>query len=121
MEKLEGEDAVKPFVGVDDAGLNTGETVAGAIQSIVEEFDVQPVLFVGSGLPRRYTGRARYVMLLIAWEETPSPIRISSKSTETTKLRLEQRLEICSSNGHGRMERINLIQHSSKDQIDTYL
>lgn len=56
MEKLGGEDAVKPLAGVDDASLNTGETVAGAIQSIVEEFDVQPVLFVGSGLPRRYMG-----------------------------------------------------------------
>lgn len=36
--------------------LETATTVSGAIQAIVEEFDVQPVLFVGSGLPRRYMG-----------------------------------------------------------------
>lgn len=36
--------------------LETATTVAGAIQAIVEEFDVQPVLFIGSGLPRRYMG-----------------------------------------------------------------
>ncbi|MFZ1661935.1 MAG: hypothetical protein WAT77_08235, partial [Paracoccaceae bacterium] len=38
------------------SSLETATTVAGAIQAIVEEFDVQPVLFIGSGLPRRYMG-----------------------------------------------------------------
>lgn len=31
-------------------------TIAAAIQGIVEDFDVQPVLFIGAGLARRYIG-----------------------------------------------------------------
>lgn len=46
--------------GIEDvasqSALETATTVAGSIQAIVEEFDVQPVLFIGSGLPRRYIG-----------------------------------------------------------------
>ncbi|QIA25379.1 MULTISPECIES: SIR2 family protein [Mesorhizobium] len=41
---------------VADGELDSATTVAEAIQAIIEEFDVQPVLFVGSGLPRRYMG-----------------------------------------------------------------
>ena len=42
--------------GEADGGLDTAITVAEAIQAIIEEFDVQPVLFIGAGLPRRYMG-----------------------------------------------------------------
>lgn len=41
---------------VASSGLETATTIAGAMQSILEEFEVQPVLFIGSGLPRRYMG-----------------------------------------------------------------
>lgn len=40
----------------DASSLDTAETISGAIQGILEEFDVQPVLFVGAGLARRYIG-----------------------------------------------------------------
>ncbi|RVT93415.1 SIR2 family NAD-dependent protein deacylase [Sphingomonas crocodyli] len=40
----------------DSSSLDAPQTIAGAIQGIVENFEVQPVLFVGSGLARRYIG-----------------------------------------------------------------
>jgi hypothetical protein len=46
----------KEAASATESGLETVTTIAGAIQAIVEEFDVQPVLFIGSGLPRRYMG-----------------------------------------------------------------
>ncbi|WP_420144794.1 SIR2 family NAD-dependent protein deacylase [Sphingobium sp.] len=38
------------------SSLEEAGTIAEAIQSILEEFDVQPVLFVGAGIARRYIG-----------------------------------------------------------------
>lgn len=36
------------------SSLEVAETISSAIQGIVEEFEVQPVLFIGAGLARRY-------------------------------------------------------------------
>ena len=36
------------------SSLEEGASIADAIAGILEEFDVQPVLFIGSGIARRY-------------------------------------------------------------------
>lgn len=54
MDAKQGDDAFITGSPLGDASLETAETISGAIQGILEEFDVQPVLFIGSGLPRRY-------------------------------------------------------------------
>lgn len=38
------------------SSLEEGASIADAIAGILEEFDVQPVLFIGSGIARRYIG-----------------------------------------------------------------
>ncbi|TPJ62167.1 SIR2 family protein [Mesorhizobium sp. B2-7-1] len=60
-----------------DGELDTAVSVAGAIQAVVEEFDVQPVLFIGAGLARRYMqapdweGALRYALEILG-ESAPS-------------------------------------------------
>lgn len=43
-----------PAVSPEVSSLEAAETISAAIQGIVEEFEVQPVLFIGAGLARRY-------------------------------------------------------------------
>jgi len=45
-----------PATDAPPSSLEEATTVAGAIQSILEEFEVQPVLFIGAGIARRYIG-----------------------------------------------------------------
>lgn len=72
--------------------LETATTVAGAIQAIVEEFDVQPVLFIGSGLPRRYMGAPDWVgalkFALDAMGDTAPPYSYFSQKFGDDKVKI---------------------------------
>ena len=54
MAKPKANDFASPTADPSPSSLEEASTIAEAIQSILEEFDVQPVLFIGAGIARRY-------------------------------------------------------------------
>ncbi|SFO44975.1 SIR2 family protein [Sphingomonas sp. OK281] len=61
MTKIENDIALSlaphnDAVNAPTSSLEEASTISEAIQSILEEFDVQPVLFIGAGISRRYIG-----------------------------------------------------------------